>query len=163
MGLRRQNRIINLTALVLPIVAAIIFYMWLSDARFGSLTGVNFDYYINPVHREFAHKYGVLSPRRVPPSLADYFSLRLPTLQREAPFLRADRHAYDYPSLYSNDFSEVYLPLPWSSGWLIFGAFDATAPTRLSEQRRWLCSHSVFVFYHFLHSPNVTLLIYVRS
>src|SRR5689334_3409963 len=41
--------------------------------------------------------------------------------------------------------------------------FDATAPTRLNEQRRWLYSRSVFVSYHFLHSPNVTLLIYVRS
>jgi hypothetical protein len=121
-GLRRQNRITNLIALLLPIGAALIFYMWLSYARFGSVTGVSFDYYINPVHREFAHKYGVLSPRRIPASLTDYFSLRFPTLQREAPFLRADRHSYDYPSLYSNDFSEVYLPLPWSSGWLIFGA-----------------------------------------
>ncbi|PYJ54507.1 MAG: hypothetical protein DME82_10990 [Verrucomicrobia bacterium] len=121
-GLRRQNRITNLIALLLPIGAALIFYMWLSYARFGSVTGVSFDYYINPVHREFAHKYGVLSPRRIPASLTDYFSLRFPTLQREAPFLRADRHSYDYPSLYSNDFSEVYLPLPWSSGWLVFGA-----------------------------------------
>ena len=36
--------------------------------------------------------------------------------------MAADRHSYNYPSLYSNDFSEVYLPLPWSSGWLVLGA-----------------------------------------
>src|SRR5262249_55064769 len=87
-GLRRQNRITNLIALVLPIGAAIIFYMWLSYARFGSLSGVNFDYYINPVHREIAHEYGVRCPQPVAGGVADYFSLRLPTLQREAPFLR---------------------------------------------------------------------------
>jgi len=116
------NRIINLTALVLPLTAALIFYTWLSYARFGNVTGVDFDYYINPVHREFARKFGVFSPRRLPYSFADYFSLHFPSLQREPPYLAANRHFYDYPSLFSNDFSEVYLPLPWCSGWLVFGA-----------------------------------------
>ena len=37
------NRIINLTALVLPLTAALIFYTWLSYARFGNVTGVDFD------------------------------------------------------------------------------------------------------------------------
>ena len=122
LGIRRGNRITNLAALILPLGAALIFYTWLSYARFGSLTGVNFDYYINPVHSEFAHKFGVFSPRRIPYSFSDYFSLRLPSLAREQPFLAADRHSYNYPTLYSNDFSEIYLPLPWSSGWLVFGA-----------------------------------------
>jgi hypothetical protein len=122
LGIRRSNRITNLAALILPLGAALIFYTWLSYARFGSLTGVNFDYYINPVHSEFAHKFGVFSPRRIPYSFSDYFSLRFPSLEREPPFLAADRHSYNYPTLYSNDFSEVYLPLPWSSGWLVFGA-----------------------------------------
>ena len=116
------NRIINLTALVLPLAAALIFYIWLSYARFGNATGVHFDYYINLVHSEFAHKFGVFSPRRLPYSFADYFSLRFPSLQREPPYLAANRHSYDYPSLFSNDFSEVYLPLTWCSGWLVFGA-----------------------------------------
>jgi hypothetical protein len=120
--LQPQNRIANLMALALPLCAALTFYVWLSYAKFGSLTGVNFDYYINPVQSEFAHKFGVFSPRRILNSFADYFSLRFPSLQREPPFLAADRHFYDHPSLYSNDFSEVYLPLPWCSGWLIFGA-----------------------------------------
>jgi hypothetical protein len=122
LGIRRGNRITNLAALIVPLGAALIFYMWLSYARFGSVTGVNFDYYINPVHSEFAHKFGVFSPRRIPYSFVDYFSLRFPSLAREPPFLAADRHSYNYPTLYSNDFSEVYLPLPWSSGWLVFGA-----------------------------------------
>ncbi|HEY5991846.1 MAG TPA: hypothetical protein VIU10_04645 [Candidatus Udaeobacter sp.] len=120
--LPRSNRFTNLTTLVLPLGVALIFYIWLSCAKFGSLTGVNYDYYINPVHSEFAHKFGVFSPRRILHSFADYFSLRFPSLQREPPFLGADRHFYDHPFLYSNDFSEVYLPLPWCSGWLVFGA-----------------------------------------
>jgi len=121
-GLARGNRATNLTALVLPLGAALAFYIWLSYARFGSLTGVNYDYYINTVHSEFAHKFGVLSPRRILHSFADYFSARFPSFHREPPFLAVDRHFYDYPSLYSNNFSEVYLPLPWCSGWLVFGA-----------------------------------------
>ena len=122
LAIRRENRIINLAALVLPLGTALAFYIWLSCARFGSPFGVNFDYYINPVHAEFAHKFGVFSPLRIPYSFADYFSLRFPAVQSEPPFLAADRHSYDYPSLFSNDFSEVYLPLPWCSGWLVFGA-----------------------------------------
>src|SRR5437762_7390761 len=122
LGLRRENRLTNMIALVLPLVAAFTFYLWLSYAKFGSLTGLNFDYYINPVHSEFAHKFGMFSPRRIPYSFADYFSVRFPSFQRQAPFVAADRHSYGYPSLYSTDFSEVFLPLPWCSPWLIFGA-----------------------------------------
>src|SRR5437773_6247645 len=59
LGLPRENRVTNLTTLVLPLGAALTFFIWLSYAKFGSLTGVNFDYYINPVHSEFAHKFGV--------------------------------------------------------------------------------------------------------
>ena len=122
LAIRPENRIINLAALFLPLGTALAFYIWLSYARFGSPFGVNFDYYINPVHAEFAHNFGVFSPRRIPYSFADYFGLRFPAVQSELPFLAAGRHSYDYPSLYSNHFSEVYLPLPWCSGWLVFGA-----------------------------------------
>ena len=120
--IRPENRTINFAALVLPVGAALVFYLWLSNARFGSLTGVNFDYYINPTHSEFAHKFGMFSPRRIPYSFVDYFSVRLPSLRRESPFFVADRHPYEYPSLYSNNFSEVYISLLWCSPWLIFGA-----------------------------------------
>lgn len=119
---RQNNKIANLTALVIPLGAALIFYIWLSYARFGSMTGVNYDYYINPVHAQFARNFGVFSPRRIASSFADYFTFRLPGLHREPPFLAGNRHSYSYPSLYSNDFSEVYLPVTWSSPWLIFGA-----------------------------------------
>jgi hypothetical protein len=118
----REIRITNLLALLLPLGAAFAFYVWLSYARFGSFVGVNYDYYINAVHNEFAHKYGVFRPRRIPYSFADYFSLRFPTVESQPPFLVADRHSYNYPTLFSNPFSEVYLSLLWSSGWLIFGA-----------------------------------------
>jgi hypothetical protein len=121
-GIGRESRIANLTALIVPLGGALIFYVCLSYARFGSFSGVNFDYYINPTHSEFAHKFGVFSPRRIPCSFADYFSVRFPSLQSAPPFLAAGRHSYNYPSLYSNDFSEVYLPLVWCSGWLVFGA-----------------------------------------
>src|SRR5215472_2950794 len=69
--IRRENRAINFAALVLPFAAALVFYAWLSYARFGNLTGVNFDYYINPTHSEFAHKFGIFSPRRIPYSFTD--------------------------------------------------------------------------------------------
>src|SRR5207244_13182515 len=53
--LQRENRIDNLMALALPLCAALTFYVWLSYAQFRSLSGVNFDYYINPVYRDFPH------------------------------------------------------------------------------------------------------------
>jgi hypothetical protein len=120
--IRRGNRIANFTALILPLGAALVFYVWLSYARFGSFIGINYDYYINPVHSDFAHKYGVFSLRRIPYGFADYFSLRFPSLDHLPPFLAADRHSYNYPSLFSNPDSEVYLSLLWSSSWLVFAA-----------------------------------------
>jgi hypothetical protein len=127
MRLGHENRIGNLMALLFPLGAAVAFYVWLSYARFGSVTGVNYDYYINPVHSEFAHKYGVFALRRIPYSLADYFSLHFPGLEREPPFLRANRHSYDHPSLFSNPYSEVYLSLVWCSAWLVFAAIMGIA------------------------------------
>jgi hypothetical protein len=120
--LLRENRISNLLVLFLPLGAAFVFYIWLSYARFGSFVGVNYDYYVNPVHNEFAHKYGLFSLRRIPFSLADYFNLRFPGTERQPPFLTANRHSYNYPSLFSNPDSEVYISLLWSSSWLVFAA-----------------------------------------
>jgi hypothetical protein len=120
--LPRENRISNLLVLLLPLGAAFVFYIWLSYARFGSFVGVSYDYYVNPVHNEFAHKYGLFSLRRIPFSLADYFSLRFPGIEGQPPFLMADRHSYNYPSLFSNPDSEVYISLLWSSSWMVFAA-----------------------------------------
>jgi hypothetical protein len=122
LGIRPEKRSIDLTALFLPVGAALTFYLWLSYARFGSLTGVSFEYYINPVHSEFAHKFGVFSPRRILHSFADYFNVGFPSFHRDPPFLAADRHSYDYPRLFSNPFSEVYLSVLWGSSWLVLGA-----------------------------------------
>jgi len=120
--LGHQNRITNLMAILFPLGAAFAFYVWLSYARFGSVTGVNYDYYTNPVHSEFAHKYGMFALRRIPYSFADYFSLQFPGFESKPPFLRANRHLYNYPSLFSNPHSEVYISLVWSSSWLVFAA-----------------------------------------
>jgi hypothetical protein len=122
LGIRPQKQINNFTALLLPLVAALAFYLWLSYARFGNVVGVNFDNYINPRDRAFVHKFGIFNLRRIPYSFADYFSLRLPSFHREPPFLTAGRHAYDYSSLFMNWFSEVYVSLLWCSPWLIVGA-----------------------------------------
>jgi hypothetical protein len=120
--LAHETRMANLMVLILPFGAAFAFYVWLSYARFGSVIGVNYDYYINPVHSEFAHKYGMFALRRIPYSFADYFSLHFPGVERQPPFLRADRHSYGYPSLFSNRDSEVFISLAWCSSWLVFAA-----------------------------------------
>src|SRR5436190_20436148 len=116
------NRLRLLAVLFLPLGAGLAFYLLLSYARFGSFAGVSYDHYINPVHREFAHKYGIFSWRRIPYGVADYFSLRLPSLQAQAPFLKTDRHFFAHPQLYSLPFSETYLSVPWAAGWLLAGA-----------------------------------------
>ncbi|MGE5208602.1 MAG: hypothetical protein ACM3KL_04640 [Alphaproteobacteria bacterium] len=122
LGIQREKRLTNLSALFLPVSAAVLFYLWLSHARFGNFLGTYFDYYINSRDTTFVHKFGVFSPRRIPYSVADYFNLRLPAFQHEPPFLVVGRHDYAYSSLFLNPFSEVYISLLWSSPWLIFGA-----------------------------------------
>jgi len=120
--LMREKRLSLLPALLLPLAAGLAVHLSLSYARFGNFTGISFDYYINPVHREFAHKYGMFSLQRIPYGLADYFGIRFPPLQSQAPFLRADRHFFPYPQLYSLPFSETYLPVPLAASWLLAGA-----------------------------------------
>jgi len=117
-----DNRWRQFAALFLPLGAGLAFYLLLSYARFGSLAGVSFEHYINPVHREFARKYGIFSLQRIPYGVADYFGLRFPSLQWQAPFLKADRHFYAHPQLYSIPFSETYLPVTWAASWLLAGA-----------------------------------------
>lgn len=123
----KENRITNLLALLLPLGAAFAFYVWLSYARFGSFVGINYSYYINSVHSEFAHRYGMFSLRRIPYSFVDYFSLRFPSIEHQPPFLVADRHSHNYSSLFSNPNSEVYISLVWSSSWLVFAAIMGIA------------------------------------
>ena len=161
--LPRENRITNLLALLLPIGAAFAFYIWLSYARFGSFVGVNCDYYVNPVHNEFVHKYGLFSPRRIPYSLADYFSLRFPSIERQPPFLVADRHSYNYPSLFPTLTARYTSlscgrPAGWSLPplWESHVCFAAKDSTSLREGRPWLYLLNLFASYRISCSPNVT-------
>lgn len=120
--LPRSNRLRLLAALFVPLGAGLAFYLSLSYARFGTFVGTSMEHYIISVHREFAHDYGIFSLRRVPYSLADYFGLRFPPLQAQAPFLKAGRHFFSLPDLYSLRFSETYVSVPWASSWLLAGA-----------------------------------------
>ena len=118
----REKRFHLLVALFLPLGSGLAFYFLLSYARFGSFVGVSYEHYINPVHREFAHKYGMFSLQRIPYGVADYFGWRFPSFESQVPFLRADRHFYAHPQLYSIPFSETYLPVTWAASWLLGGA-----------------------------------------
>jgi hypothetical protein len=117
----------NITALLLPLGAAFVFYLFLSYARFGDFSGMNMRYNINPVQRDFAVKHGLFRIERVPYSFADYFLLRSPKLQREAPFLKANRKDYHHENLYVMPFTETYSSLLWSSSWILLGAVIGVA------------------------------------
>jgi hypothetical protein len=117
----------NITALLVPLGTAFVFYLFLSYARFGDFTGMNMRYNINPVQRDFAIKHGLFRIERVPYSFADYFFLRRPELQREAPFLIADRKDYYHENLYVMPFTETYSSLLWSSSWILLGAVISVA------------------------------------
>ena len=117
----------NITALLLPLGAALASYLFLSYARFGDFSGMNMRYNINPVQRDFAVKHGLFQIERVPYSFADYFVLRSPKLQREAPFLKANRKDYHQENLYVMPFTETYSSLLWSSSWILLGAVIGVA------------------------------------
>ena len=119
----RQQPVRNMTALFLPLGAALAFYLFLTYAKFGDFSGMPMKYNINPVQRDFAIKHGLFRLKRVPYSFADYFVLRSPKLQQEAPFLKGNRTDY-YPheTLYVMPFTETYSSLLWSSSWILLGA-----------------------------------------
>jgi hypothetical protein len=125
--LLHKNPIRNFTALFLPLGAAFIFYLFLTYARFGDLSGMPLRYSLNSEQREFAVKHGLFRLERVPYSFADYFFLRYPEPQRDPPFLKADRKIYDYPDLYVMYFTETYSSLLWCSSWVVFGAVIGVA------------------------------------
>jgi hypothetical protein len=118
----RENRLFNFAALFVPVGGALAFHLLLNYAKFGSFSGASYDYYINPVHREFAHRHGIFSLSRVPYSFADYFSLALPSFHLRPPFLSVDRHLLSHPTLFSLPFSETFVSIPWCSGWLVVAA-----------------------------------------
>lgn len=118
----RRNPIRNLAALFLPLGTAFLFYLFLTYARFGDLSGMPMRYSINPEQRNFAVKHGLFRLERVPYSFADYFFLRRPEPQREPPFLKARRQFYNHPTLYVMWFTETYSSLLWCSSWILVGA-----------------------------------------
>ncbi len=117
----------NITALLLPLGTAFVFYLFLSYARFGDFSGMNMRYNANPVQRDFTVKHGLFRIVRVPYSFADYFVLRSPKPQREAPFLKANRTDYRHETLYVMPFTETYSSLLWSSSWILLGAVIGVA------------------------------------
>ena len=120
--IRRETRITNFAALFLPLAGGLLFHVLLNHAKFGSFTGATYDFYINAVHREFARQHGIFNLTRVPYSFADYFSLVPPQLHLQAPFLRVDRHVLSDSAPFSLPLSEIFLSIPWCSGWLVAGA-----------------------------------------
>lgn len=140
--IRREDRLPNSAALFLPLAGALLFYLLLNYAKFGSLTGATYDFYINPVHREFAHKHGIFNLTRIPYSFADYFSLVPPSFHLHPPFLRVDRHALPKSAPFSLPLSEVFLSVPWCSSWIIVGAIMGIVclvlPDRADHLQRWI-------------------------
>jgi hypothetical protein len=123
----RKSPIPNLSALFLPLAAALLFYLFLTYAKFGTFSGMPLRYSVNPVQSEFAEKYGLFRIERVPYSFADYFFLRWPKFEREPPFLKAGREVYDHPNLYVMPFTETYSSLLWCSSWIVLGAVIGVA------------------------------------
>ncbi len=122
MRLPRTNRLLDFTALWVPLGAAVVFHVLLNYAKFGSLTGASYDFYINSAHREFARQHGIFDLRRVPYSFADYFNVAFPSFHLRPPLLTVDRHHISYPELFSLPLSETFVSLPWCSGWLVTAA-----------------------------------------
>jgi hypothetical protein len=120
----REKKLRFLPALLVPLSIFIGFHLWLSYARFGNFTGISFEHYTNPTHREFLRTHSIFSLWRVPNSLIDYFSVQPPIFMNRAPFIWGGRHASNYPELYSITASENYLPVTWAATWLLIGAIS---------------------------------------
>ena len=118
----RRNPVRNLAALLFPLGAAFVFYLFLTYARFGDFSGMPMRYNANATQRQFAIKYGLFRVERVPYSFADYFVLRWPKPQRDPPYLKASREPYNHPTLYVMPFTETYSSLLWGSAWIMLGA-----------------------------------------
>jgi hypothetical protein len=144
LALPRERRLVNLTALFLPLAAGLLFYLLLNYAKFGSFTGVTYAFYINGPHREWLHRHGVFNLSRVPYSFGDYFSLLPPSFHPRPPFVRVDRHPLPSSAPFSTPLSEVFLSLPWCSAWLVFGAILGVVclvlPGRADYFQRWVAA-----------------------
>ena len=137
LDLPRQARLSSLTALLLPLGTGLAFHLALSYAKFHTFLGVSYEHYINPVHKAFAHKYGMLNVWRAPFNFADYFGLRLPSLDSHAPFVIAGRRFFGDSPYSSLPFSETYLSVTWASGWLVLGALAGVVFLCLPNRADW--------------------------
>ena len=139
--IRGKSGLANFAALFLPLAVGLLSYLLLNYAKFGSFTGATYDFYINPIHREFAHKHGIFNLTRIPYSFADYFSLIPPSFHLHPPFLRVDRHPLPNYAPFSLPLSEVFLSTPWCSSWIIAGAIMGIVclvlPGRTDYFQRW--------------------------
>jgi hypothetical protein len=133
----RRNPIRNFAALFLPLGAAFLFYLFLTYARFGDFSGMPMRYSTNPPQREFAMKHGLFRLERVPYSFADYFFLRRPEPQRNAPYLKSRRQACS-GTLYVMPFTETYSSLLWCSTWIVLGAVIGVAMLLRPGTSNWV-------------------------
>jgi hypothetical protein len=142
--IRHDGRLADFAALFLPLAGGLLFYLLLNYAKFGSFMGATYDFYINPVHRAFAHKHGIFDLGRVPYSFADYFSLALPSFHVQPPFVRVDRHFLASSAPFSLPLSETFLSVPWSSSWLVvsaaMGIICLFLPGRTDYFQRWVAA-----------------------
>jgi len=159
----RRNPVRNLAALLLPLAAAFVFYLFLTYARFGDFSGMPMRYSTNPEQRQFAVKHGLFRLDRVPYSFADYFFLRRPELQHKPPFLKASRQPYNHPTLYVMPFTETYSSLLWCSSWILLGAVIGVAmllrPGGSDGVDRTIAGIFFFAGYHHfvIYGPRPTL------
>ncbi|HEX4653488.1 MAG TPA: hypothetical protein VH227_04495 [Candidatus Udaeobacter sp.] len=133
-----RNPIRNFAALFLPIGAALLFYLFLTYAKFGDLNGMPMRYSTNPEQQEFAVKHGLFRLERVPYSFADYFFLRRPEFQRDPPFVNSDRQWYDHPTLFVMRFTETYSSLVWCSSWVLLGSAIGVAILLRPRDSEWV-------------------------
>lgn len=134
----RRNPIRNFAVLFLPLGLALCAHLYMSYAKFGNFSGMNLNYSINPVQRDFAVKHGIFDVKRIPYSFADYFILRRPVSQSGPPYLRAGRAVYHYPDLFVMEFTETYSSLLWCSTWIVIGGFVGLILILLTKGGTWL-------------------------
>ncbi len=134
----RRNPIRNFAVLCLPLGLALCAHLYMSYAKFGNFSGMNLNYSINPVQRDYALKHGIFDVKRIPYSFADYFLLRRPVPQPGPPYLKAGRAIYQPHNLFVMEFTETYSSLLWSATWIVVGGFIGLLLILLTKGGTWL-------------------------
>jgi hypothetical protein len=123
-ALLRNREMRNLAALVVPASISLLSYLFLNHARFGMLGEINWKYFMDARHKDFAQDHGIFDLHRVHYSLADYLFLARPFYENNSfPFLQVKLwHWYPHPTLFVMPYSDVCFSLLYSSPWVLFGA-----------------------------------------